>query len=174
MPNIFVMRSTKKVLFLVYIFLFFSVFASAHPIYVSICQIDYNRENKSLEISVKIFADDLLLALENKGERIIFLGEERERADANEIISNYIHSKLKLVVNGKKVEYKFIGKELESDAVWSYLETVNVGELKEIEVTCDILTEMYETQNNAIQVNNGDVIKTMLLNNRKTKDSINF
>jgi len=168
------MRSTRKIFFLVYAFLLISIIASAHPFYVSICQIDYNRKNKALEISVKIFADDLLLALENKGERIIFLGEERERPEANEIISEYLKSKLKIKVNGKEVDYKFIGKELQSDALWTYLETDTVGELKEIEVSCDILMEMHETQNNAIQVNNGDGIKTMLLTNRKFTDKLSF
>ncbi len=168
------MRNTKKIFFLLYIFLFLSFFASAHPFYVSICQIDFNRESKSLEISVKIFAEDLLLALENRGERIIFLGEERERPEANEIISNYIKSKLKIEVNGKVMDLNFIGKELESDAVWNYFEVANVSELKEIKVTCNILTEMFETQNNVIQVNNGDKIKTMLLSNRKLTDALVF
>ncbi len=168
------MRSGKKIIILIYTFLLISVIATAHPFYVSICQIDYNRENKTLEISVKTFADDFLLALENKGERIIFLGEERERPDANKIISEYFKSKLKIKVNGKGVDYKFIGKELQSDALWTYLETDTVGELNEIEVSCDILMEMHETQNNAIQINNGNGIKTMLLTKRRITDKLSF
>lgn len=168
------MRSTKKILFLIYSLMVLPVFISAHPFYVSIVQLDYNRENKSIEISVKIFADDLLIALEEKGQRIIFLGEERERPDANEIIFNYIKSKLKLTVNGKNIDYRFIGKEMESDALWTYLEADDIDDLKEVKVTCDLLTEIHETQSNVIQVNNGDEIKSMLLSNRKISDVVTF
>lgn len=168
------MRSTKKILFFVYSFLAISVISTAHPFYVSIFQIDQNKENKSLEISVKIFADDLLLALENNGERIIFLGEERERKDANDMIFNYIKSKFKLTINGNSVDYHFIGKEMESDALWSYLEVDGIAELKSVEVTCDLLTEIHPTQSNVIQVNNGEIIKTMLLSERKKSDSLTF
>ncbi len=168
------MFATKKILFLVYIFVFTAVSSNAHPFYVSIFQIDYNSENKSLEISVKIFADDLLFALEKNGEKNIFLGEEKERSDTDDLIYSYIISKFGLTVNGEKRIPNFIGKEMEADVVWTYLEIENINELIAIDVSCNLLTEIYPTQSNIIQVNNGKEIKNLLLNKRKTKDSLNF
>ena len=52
------MKIVKKIVFVFCFFIFWSPFSQAHPFYVSICQIDYNKENSSLEISIKIFADD--------------------------------------------------------------------------------------------------------------------
>lgn len=168
------MTMTKKLFFLIYFFLIGFISVQAHPFYVSICQIDFNSETHSLEISVKTFADDLILALEKEGATKIYLGEEKENPATNKLIFNYLKSHLSLKVNGEKVAFKFIGKEMETDAVWTYLEIDNISELNEIEVNCTLLTEIFDSQNNIIQINKGEGIKSMLLDRKKNKDSLTF
>lgn len=163
----------KKYLFLLLFAVQASV-AAAHPFYVSICQVDFNRESQSLEISVKIFADDLLLGLENAGAAKIYLGEARENPKTDEYIFNYLRSKLAFTVNGKAAGYTFVGKEMESDVVWTYLEIGNIQELNTVGVDCSILTEVLATQSNIIQVNNGETIKNLLLDKRKTHGTVSF
>ena len=168
------MRQTKKILFLINLFLIGSLSLSAHPFYVSIFQIDFNRETNAVEISVRINADDLLFALGKRGETDIYLGEDKERPDTDKLIFNYIKDKLKLTINGKKTEFRFIGKEMDTNILWSYLEIENITDLQKIEVNCDLLTEVFPTQSNIIQVNNGVEIKNLLLNKMKTQDSLTF
>lgn len=146
----------------------------AHPYYVSLCQVEYNAETKALEISLKTFADDLLLGLKNAGHKDIFLGEERENPETNDFIKTYINSKIKFEVNGKPVSYTFIGKEIEDGVVWSYLEIPDISELKTLNVNCSLLTEVLETQNNIIQVESDKKIKSLLLSKRKTKGTLSF
>lgn len=146
----------------------------AHPFYVSICQVDYNRETKSLEISVKTFADDLLLGLENIGRSKLYLGEEKEHEQTNTFILEYLKSKLNFSVNNEKTEFVFVGKEMENDVVWTYLEIRNVSSLENIEVECSLLTEVLDGQKNIIQVNNGDGIKNLLLSKGNTSGTLNF
>ncbi len=148
--------------------------SSAHPYYVSLCQVDYNAETKALEISLKTFADDLLLGLKNAGHEGIFLGEERENPETDDFIRTYIESKLKFEVNETPVSFSFIGKEMEDGVVWSYLEIPDISELKTLDVNCSLLTEVLETQNNIIQVEKGKKIKSLLLSKRKTKGTLSF
>lgn len=147
---------------------------NAHPYYVSLCQVEYNAETKALEISLKTFADDLLLGLKNAGHKDIFLGEERENPETNDFIKTYINSKIKFEVNGKPVSYTFIGKEIEDGVVWSYLEIPDISELKTLNVNCSLLTEVLETQNNIIQVESDKKIKSLLLSKKKTKGTLSF
>jgi hypothetical protein len=168
------MIATKKILFLNIFLVFSTISVFSHPFYVSICQIDFNRESQSLEISVKTFADDLLLALEKEGASKLFLGEGKENPAADNLISKYLKSRLQIKVNGKKGEMKWIGKEMETDAVWSYLEIDHISALKEIEVNCTLLTEIYDSQNNIIQINLGGNIKSMLLDKKKTVEVMKF
>ncbi len=168
------MKIVKKIILIFSLFLFCSVQANSHPFYVSICQIDFNKENQTLEISVKTFVNDLLLALKNGGAPELFIGEKRENAKTDDYIYDYLKRNLKIKVNGKAVNYSFIGKELETDVVWSYLEIEGVAQLKKIEVECSVLTEVFDTQSNIIQVNDGTGIRNLLLSKRKTVDSISF
>ena len=164
-----------KILFFVCCLLTFGVnLGKAHPFYVSICQVDFNKTNQSLEISIKVFADDLLFGLKNVGVSKIYLGEEKENPNADQYIFDYIKSSLKFKINDTPKEYSFIGKEMEADVVWIYMEITNISELKKIEVDCKFLTEVLESQSNIIQFNNNDGIKSLLLNKSKQRDVLTF
>ena len=174
MLNIRPVKIAKKIFFL----FIFSVIgfnhAMSHPFYVSICQIDFNKENHSLEISLKIFADDLLLGLENAGASKLYLGEKKENVNTDRYIFDYLKSGLKFTINDSPQQYSFIGKELESDVVWIYLEITGINKLDRVMVNCNLLTEVLETQSNIIQVNNGNELKSMLLNKKKQTDTITY
>lgn len=168
------MKINKKSIILLLFLLINVSFAKAHPFYVSICQIEFNGNTKALELSVKVFADDLLLGLNGKGHKQIYLGEEKEDPKTDEYIYAYLQDKLKLKVNSFDVHYAFVGREQEKDVVWIYLEVENISELKKINVACNLLTEVLEDQSNIIQVNDGNTLKNLLLNKRKTSGSLDF
>lgn len=164
----------RKIIFIISILLSIFVKTEAHPFYVSICKVDYNNTTHSLEISLKVFADDFLFALEKKGTPELFLGEERENPKTDEYIFNYIQAELNFSVDGKKVGYSFVGKELEDDVVWVYMEVPQISSLNKIEVDCNFLTEAFIDQSNIIQVNKDETIKNLLLNSEKTQGEIVF
>ena len=141
---------------------------------MSICQIDYNEQNHSLEISVKIFADDLQAALTNRNIENLFLGEQRENPESNEYISAYLNDNLSISVNNKPLQFLFLGKEPEDDAFWCFMEIQNVNPFKEIEVTDAILTEIFDTQSNIVQVTFHEKTKNLLLRKGKTNGSLSF
>ncbi|MCF6333362.1 MAG: hypothetical protein L3J11_08760 [Draconibacterium sp.] len=73
-------------------------------------------------------------------------------------------------MNGKNVNYSFVGKEMETGVVWSYLEINSISKLNEIE--CELLAEALDSQSNIIQINNREGIKNLLLSKQKTIDYI--
>lgn len=168
------MKINKK--YLITLLILFGSIAStfAHPFYVSICQLNFNRETSSVEISLKIFADDLSAGLENAGHRNLYLGESKEDTKTDSYIFEYLKSKLKFKINGQAVSYQFVGKELDDAVVWTYLEIQNINDLKSVEAECSILAEVYDTQSNIIQVEKNKEIKNLLLNKQTTTGSITF
>ena len=168
------MKINKNSIILLFFILINISFAKAHPFYVSICQIDFNENTEALEISVKVFADDLLLGLSEKGHKKLYLGEEKEDPKSDEYIYSYLQEALKLEVNDTKVNYNYVGRELEKDVVWIYLEVENVSGLQHINVECSLLTEVLEDQSNIIQLNNGETLKNLLLNKRKKSGKLEF
>jgi len=168
------MKIEKKYIILL-LFLILGVNSvKAHPFYVSICQVDFNDETNSLEIALKIFTDDLILGLENDGKTVLFIGEKIENPNLNKYIFEYLKSQMKFTINNKKVDFNFIGKEVENAVVWTYLEIENIDQLKAFGVESKLLTEVRESQSNIVQVSNNGTIKNILLNKNKTIDSIQF
>lgn len=168
------MQINKKYSILVVILLLSIHSVKAHPFYVSICQIDFNSETQSLEISVKIFADDLLLGLENAGKTKINLGEKKENPNTDEYIFDYLKANYKFKINEEQAKLMFVGKEMEKDVVWTYLEIKNITDINTMDVECNLLTEVLDSQSNIIQVNKNGVIKNLLLNKRKTSGVVTF
>ena len=175
MPNNLKGMKISKKIILPVLFLFLGVFFSnAHPFYVSICQVDFNEQNQSLEISVKIFVDDLIEGLSEEGHSKLYIGEANEDAHADEYIYDYLNKSFRFKVNDVDTEPTFVGKEMEKDVVWSYMEINNIAQLNKIEVNCNLLTDVFSDQSNIIQVNKNGKIKNLLLNKRDTKGQLKF
>ncbi len=168
------MKIAKKYLIFLLLGIATALGTAAHPYYISLCQVNFNQETESLEIQLKIFADDLALGLEKQGHSELYLGEEREDPKTNDFIFDYLQKVMQFTVNGQAMKYNFIGRELEDGAVWSYLEIPGVSDLETIAVTSTLLTEVIDTQANLVQVQKGKEIKNLLLGKRKTKGSLSF
>lgn len=145
-----------------------------HPFYFSLTQIDHNPETQSLEITLKLFTTDIEQALEASGTGRLFLGEEKEVAEADRYIETYVRDHLELKVDGQLLEYKFLGKEVELDVVWCYVEVLSVPELKQLEIKNTLLLEMFDEQQNVVQIKVGNQKKSALLRKGSTTETIVF
>ncbi|RMG17929.1 MAG: hypothetical protein D6730_23485 [Bacteroidetes bacterium] len=146
----------------------------SHPLYLSICQIYFNPQHKSLEISAKLFTEDLVLALENEGVGPLYLGEEREADSADVYIGAYLQKQLQIKVNGRPVNFRYLGKEVELDVSWCYLEAEGVEEVKEIEITNRFFMELFEPQKNIVHVRVGKEEKSIMLQKGRETQLIAF
>lgn len=129
------------------------VLFSAHEFHLSLTEIRHNSESKSIEISIKLFTDDLLVALEQAGAPKMELGTENEPPEANEYIESYLKRHFKLMVNGKPTEFTYLGKEAELDATWCFVEVKDVRKVQAIEVQNTLLLEAFDDQTNMVNLN---------------------
>ena len=127
--------------------------APFHDFHSSVTQVDYNEKNKSLEISVRLFTDDLCVALENSGAPKMELGTQSEPPSANEHIANYLQKNLSFTINGKQAVFKYLGKEAQLDATWCYLEIEKAGNVRKLEVENSIMLSDFEDQINMVNLN---------------------
>ena len=148
--------------------------ASAHPFYVSIIEIDHNPETRALEITMKIFTDDLENTLAKYTDDKLRIGEPDEHAKTDEYIEAYIAKKFTVKVNGERVKATFIGKEIEEDATWCYVEVTNVSMINLIEVSDWMLLESFEDQSNMVHLRINGEKRTIVLRNGHEEDSVRF
>ena len=148
--------------------------AFAHKFYVGICQIDHNPNSQSLEITLKLFTDDLEYALEKQGAPKLFLGSEKEHSDSDQHIIRYIKKQFQLSLNGETRTPDYIGKESELDVLWLYLELSNVQDIKTLEVKNGLLTDFFEDQSNIMHLNIAGKKQSTILNKHRTLKRFEF
>ncbi|MFM2146712.1 MAG: hypothetical protein RL732_1548 [Bacteroidota bacterium] len=118
-----------------------------HPFFVSVTEIGYNEGERSLEISCKVFTDDLEKALRKVHGPGVDLYHPKDKAVLEEQLSVYITRKLKLVVEGKPVQLHFIGYELEEQSTFSYFEVKELPKPpRKVDVSNALFYELYEKQ----------------------------
>lgn len=147
-----------------------------HPIHATITTIDYNAKTKSLEVSCKIFADDLEEAVKRETGTQAFIGAgTKEVKNLNALLEQYLAKHLRLQADGKPLQTRtFVGKELEGEAVWCYIEIPNVQGVKRLTVEQTVLTELYDDQTNLVNASIGGVRRSTLLRKNKTADVLEF
>ena len=125
-----------------------------HEFHVSKCQIEFNLQEKALQISMHIFIDDLEEALRNNGSGKLFIGTEKETDQADDSFFQYLTTHFQLKVNDKEVKYYFVGKETSEDlqAIWCYLEITNIEAVENIVVENSLLMETFVDQKNIIHI----------------------
>ncbi|MCB9205074.1 MAG: hypothetical protein H6603_08880 [Flavobacteriales bacterium] len=131
----------------------FLVLFSAHEFHLSLTEISHNTENKTLEVSIKLFTDDLLTALQQAGAPKMELGTENEPPEANEYIESYLKRHFKLTVNGKPTDFTYLGKEAELDATWCYVEVKDVKKVQSLEIENTFMLEAFDDQTNMVNLN---------------------
>ncbi len=165
----------KKVILLFSIFSF-GLFTSfmVHKFYMAIYQINYASEKKMLQITTRIFADDLDKAIEKKYNKKTFLGTEKESSESVELLKKYLSQKFTLQVNGQAKPMIFISKEMDGDVLVCYFKITDISKIKTIEIYNSVLTECFAEQQNIVHVLALDSKKSILFTESSTKQMLNY
>lgn len=120
-----------------------------HDIHLSVCELTAI-ENDKIEIKLKIFYDDLQLAMG------LIPGEElpKKYKSADEMIVKYVMKKLSINVDGVKAEFDYIKTEAAMPAIWTTLQlkNINASSIKTIKIQNRILIDIYDDQENIVHV----------------------
>lgn len=164
----------KKRLVIICALLFFVGFSSfvSHKFYISIYQINYAPEKKMLQITSRIFIDDLNNALEKKYKRKTYIGETNESQEDVAMLKKYISEHFFIKVNGQNKAINFLSKELESNVVICYYNIKDITKIKTLEVQNTALLELNTDQQNIIQTTILGNKQSLLLTNENVKGII--
>ena len=148
--------------------------APKHEYYVSVTNIEYSEDEKSLQIISQIFINDFEKLLKERYDENITLDSPEESEMVDVYMGRYLADKLKINVNGKSVSFNFIGKEYKDDITYCYLEIIKVRKIKSIEVTNKVLFDVFEEQQNIVRMKMLGKNKSFLLLPDNDKCVLNF
>lgn len=145
-----------------------------HPFFVSVTEINHNAKEKQLEISCKVFLDDMEKTLKKQLNTPVELTNPKDPKKAQQQVSDYVKKHLLVKIDGKPVVLEFIGFEVEGASLWSYYQVNNIAGVHKIEVSNSLLYEMYDTQISIVHAQVGGDKKSTRVTNPETNLSFEF
>ncbi|TXE16525.1 peptidase E [Psychroserpens burtonensis] len=164
--------NSLKVVLLAIIFPFF--LSAVHKYYVSVTQIEYVKEQKSLQIITRIDVDDLELTLQERFDKTINLTTMDEKSTVDEYIKKYLKQKFEIKINTKEVILTFVGKDYENDQVICYLEIENVEGINTIEISNTVLFDLFPKQKNIVKSKINSKVNNLIFTKEDTNQYLNF
>lgn len=166
------MSKIKTSLFVV-LFILLSAF-TFHKFYVGVFQVDYFKEKKAVHITARLFIDDLEKALHKKHNKHFYITTKDEIADANSYIAKYLEEKIKIKINNKIQTIQFLTKEQEENIVICYLKINFKNNIKDLEITNNVLSDVFSEQQNLVHLNINGNKKTLLFTNTENNQKLRY
>lgn len=155
--------------FLVSFLLMGLLLCAFHPYYVSVTEIKSDPKKKTLEISSRMFTNDLEDALRKLSKKQVDLLHPKDKKETDRLVADYLQKHLEVKVNGKAITYNFLGYEKEEESVWCYMEAANVPAVTKIEVENAILYDFLPAQINMAHFIEGEKRQSGKVSNPEKK-----
>lgn len=160
--------------FLIYLVSPFFYTLLLHPFHVSVCDLYFNQASQSLEITHRIFLDDLENALKEVHGRKINILKIAEEPEYETLVAAYLEEHFTIHIDGKTYDPEYLGYEVQDDAMWCYQEVSGVANLTEVTVRNTILMELFDDQTNIVHVKKGQKTRSLRLYEKNRKGSVIF
>ena len=134
---------------------------AVHEYHVSVTQMQYNPAQKSLEISIRVFTDDLekALSMENNNRRFVINNSDQNDA----FVEKYLRKSFVMMDARQQVRpFQYVGKEQEADATWIYLEVPAQGTIEGWMLQNNLLMDVFSDQMNMLNLKLPTGKKTIL------------
>jgi len=149
-------------------------FTTLHKYYVSVTEIEFIKEEKSVQIISRIFIDDFEAVLRERYDEGLTLMVENEKDVVEYYIEKYLKEKIKITINDNIEEFNFIGEEYEDDIMLCYLEIQDIEQISSIKVENKLLFDLFPDQKNIVRFKINSVNKSILLIKENDKGLLNF
>lgn len=162
------MKKTIVQAFLVLVFLMLTSF-EMHKFYVSIYQIHAAPEKKMLQITSRIFMDDLNAVLYKNYHTKTHLGEQNESPEDVVLMKKYILEHFAIKVNGLPKTIHYLSKDYEGNVIICYYKVNDITAIKTLEVNNTVLMDLNAEQQNIIQTTIAGKKQNLLLTEGNAK-----
>lgn len=125
---------------------------NVHPFYISVTEIEHDVNQKSLEISCKIFTDDFEKTLRQNCKCPVDILHPKDKAAMDKLVSDYVQKNLIVKINGQLISLRYNGYEQIEEGIYSYWQADNIGEVNKVDIVNSILYDYKKEQVNIIHV----------------------
>jgi hypothetical protein len=145
-----------------------------HKFYMAIYQINYAPEKKMLQVTSRIFVDDLDITLEKKYKKKFFLGTDKETAESIDFLKKYFAENFIIKVNGQTKTMNFLSKEMDGDVLVCYSSVKDISKINTLEIYNSVLIDCFIEQQNIVHVTAFGTKKSFLFTENSTKQVLKY
>jgi hypothetical protein len=145
-----------------------------HKFYVSIYQVNYVPEKKMLQVTCRVFIDDINNALEKKYKKKFHLGDKDETPEDIAKMQQYITDNFTISVNNKPKTLEFRSKEMENNVLICYFRITGIQKITYLGITNKCLFDFVTEQQNIIQTTIYGKKNSLLLTADEPSDTLKF
>lgn len=151
----------------------------AHPLKLSLCEIEYSSEKELLTINLKLFLTDVNEAIVfNPNSNELKFCQPNESEQANQLLLNYLNQFFYVKVNQKLVDLHIKNKRLKGEndntALWVSFEYKQSSPLESLEIKNAVFTDLFFDQNNIVYVHVDKTSKSLMLDKKKSVHQLRF
>jgi hypothetical protein len=145
-----------------------------HPYYISVVDMKYNAQQKSIQLSTRLFTNDLEDALEKIYHKKMDVLNPKNKADVDSVLFSYIKQRLHISINTKAQTLNYVGYEREEESIWTYLEIKKVNVPKIVSIDTKLLYDYLPSQVNIVHAEINGVKKSSKVTNPDSKVEFSF
>lgn len=146
-----------------------------HPVHISVTEINYSEKDKALQITSRMFIDDLELCIRAKRkDQDLDILEPKNGITTRQLVEEYVKEHLKIKLDGNLCKLIFLGTEKEDLSMICYIEITNVKKIKTLEVVNDIIMEIHDDQSNLVHVTFQSPVKSARLTRNNSFEIFTF
>ena len=149
----------------------FVLLGFTHKFYVSTTTVFYDVEEQSLEVTVKVFIDDMELFL-RQWDPTIRLDATYESKNVNALMENVIPKQLNISAERTPLSIVFLGKEYKNDVLACYLEVSLPSFPQTLIIENTLLFSLFDTQQNIVHFKTKAFRKSFLLHSKNHRATI--
>lgn len=166
----------KKTILITFFGLLFLTLASfgVHKFYVALYQVNYAPQKDMLQITARIFVDDLNSAVGKKYNKKINLGSEKETGEDLILLKKYLSEKFSIKINGQSKPINLLSKEMEGDVLICYLSIKKIPKINLLEIYNSVIIEGNSEQQNIMHFNVAGIKNTLLFTESTSKGMLKY
>ncbi|MBF4487464.1 MULTISPECIES: DUF6702 family protein [unclassified Flavobacterium] len=166
----------KRLTYSLLVILFLSLTAfSFHKFYMGVFQVNYAAEKKMIQITSRIFIDDLNNGMEKKYHQKTYVGTDKETQADIDLLKKYLAENFTIKINGQSKPITFLSKEVEAnDVLVCYSRIKDINTFKTIEISNTILVDWNAEQQNITHISAFGTKKSVLFTESSRKELLKY
>ena len=148
---------------IIIVIVFFYCVLLSHPFHATITSFDCKKDSKIIEVTIKIFTNDFekVLRADKKGD--LKIDSKNSLYNVDGLMFIYIKQNLVVTIDGNRKELSWVGKEIENDITWCYLEIINVDDLSKVSIENKLFFTAFDDQLNICHFYCSNKTETLML-----------